>query len=722
MPVPAPTRDPEAPAPTVVRPTAAPVATAAPPTVPRPEIQALRFVAVGLVVVYHLWPAAAPGGFVGVDVFFAISGFLITSLLLREIDRTGTLSLTGFWGRRARRILPAALVTLLACAVTTMAFVPLTYWPQFFSDLRASTGYVQNWHLAATAVDYFAAENAPSPVQHFWSLSVEEQFYLGWPVMMLCAMVVARGRSLRAKRVCVAVAMAALTLWSLRYSLRATAHNPGAAYFITSTRAWEFGAGGLLAMAGRSRAGAGGRAFLSWIGIAAITVAGALYTVHTPFPGSAAMLPVAGTLAVIHAGAPRRRWAPTGLFALGPVQFFGDISYAIYLWHWPLLILAPFVVHHAVDTSMTLAVLVLTILLSWISKRLIEDPVRSGRFLISRPFGWTLAAAAGATALVMAVDLGGTSYVQARIHEDERATQRILASAPRCFGAAAHDPARPCSNPALSRTVVPSPIEAPRLGNEPCASKQHDGLVSVCRFGAPTAGSAGRIALIGDSHASHWRAALDVVARSRAWAGVSLTRTSCPLSGAAAMLPEPARTHCLRWNRAVPAWLSRHPEVTTAFVVAHTGGHVADPAGVGQFAAQEQGFIDAWKALPPSVRHIVVIRDTPKMRGDTLACVERAIARGASSGPACAVPRGMALQRDPAAAGAARLRSPRVQPLDLTSVLCDPRRCWPVIGGALVYKDIHHLTAVFSSTLGPILGRDVDRLMGTWEAAATTGS
>ena len=153
----------------------------------RPEIQGLRAVAVALVVVHHLWPGALPGGFVGVDVFFAISGYLITAHLLREIDRHGRVRLGAFWVRRARRILPAALLVLGCALAATLALVPSTYWPQYVAEVRASTLYGQNWHLAAAAVDYFAAEDGPSPVRHFWSLSAEEQFYLVWPVLLLVA-------------------------------------------------------------------------------------------------------------------------------------------------------------------------------------------------------------------------------------------------------------------------------------------------------------------------------------------------------------------------------------------------------------------------------------------------------------------------------------------------------------------------------------------------------
>src|SRR3954471_5225303 len=164
----------------------------------RPEVQALRAAAVSLVVVYHFWPSVLTGGFVGVDVFFAISGFLITSQLLREVDRTGSISMPAFWARRARRILPPALMVLLFCAVATIVFVPLNYWQQFFAEMRASTTYGQNWHLASAAVDYFSAENAPSPVEHFWSLSAEEQFYMVWPLVILLVAAITRMGHVRA--------------------------------------------------------------------------------------------------------------------------------------------------------------------------------------------------------------------------------------------------------------------------------------------------------------------------------------------------------------------------------------------------------------------------------------------------------------------------------------------------------------------------------------------
>jgi hypothetical protein len=315
------------------------------------------------------------------------------------------------------------------------------------------------------------------------------------------------------------------------------------------------------------------------------------------------------------------------------------------------------------------------------------------------------------------VTFGGGSYVHHQVAAAQQASARIVASKPKCFGAAARDPQRPCTNPKLAYTVVPSPVEAPKLGNAPCTVVEQRHRVRVCEFGIRGAKAQGTVALLGDSHASHWRAALAVVARREHWRGVSITHTSCPLSKAVADIVEPDRTECAQWTREVPQWLSRHPEVHTVFVAAHSGGKVVPRKGEGQFAEQVDGYIDKWQALPASVQHIIVIRDTPKMRGTTLDCIQRAMTGHRRAGTVCAVPRSAALDRDPQAVAAARLRSPRVQTVDMTPFLCDRRLCYPVIGGALVYKDIHHLTAVYGTTLGPYLQRDVERLMASWPTA-----
>jgi hypothetical protein len=304
-----------------------------------------------------------------------------------------------------------------------------------------------------------------------------------------------------------------------------------------------------------------------------------------------------------------------------------------------------------------------------------------------------------------------------------------------CFGAAARDPEVPCTNP--TRTVTPSLARARTLPNAPCRSID-PGPPPICRFGAEA--GAETIALVGDSHAGHWRAAFEHLAAAKGWSGVSITRSSCPLQKALRDLREPRRTACRRWKAAVFAWLAAHPEIRTVFVAGLAGGSGVVPRrGESRFAAGVRGYRDAWAALdapgaapqgaapragtapqagtaPPGAgspdapaRRIIVLRDTPAFRGDTDRCIARALRRGRRPGPACAVPRRFAVRRDPAVSAARRTGR---EVLDLSAFFCDAR-CYPVIGGALVVRDANHMTGTYSETLGPYVVRAFDRLTGS---------
>ena len=661
------------------------------------------------VVLYHVWPESMPGGFVGVDVFFAISGFLITAHLLREVEDTGALSLWGFWARRARRLLPAALLTLFVCAVGTLFFIPQVYWQQFLTEIGASTAYFQNWQLASDAVDYLAADNRASPVQHFWSLSAEEQFYLVWPLL------IAVGAWLARTRIAIFLVLGLVTGPSLAYSITETASNPAAAYFVTPTRAWEFGAGGLLALLGARACSCPTplRAGLSWAGLAAMLYASIFYSTDTAFPGSAALVPMLGTLAVILAGTPRARWAPSPLLRFKPGQFLGDISYSVYLWHWPLIVFAPFVfVEPGLDQT-RVAVIVLTVLLGWVTKVVVEDPVRRSAWLSAQP-RMTFACSAAAMALVAGVLASGATHVQAQIHEAERESARVADNKPACFGAAARDEENPCENAALHAKVVPLPVAAQSEDYAPCERFHREGGLSQCDFGVAAGKASRTVALVGDSHASHWRTPLNLVADRNGWHGVSITRTSCPFSEATKKLDEPTFSQCKDWVGKLPGYFRAHPEIDTVFVVGITGGTVNVPPGRTMFEAKVNGVRNAWRTLPDTVKHIVVIRDTPRVASETVDCVERAIGAGKRADIACAIARGAALEADPQAVAARTSGSARTQVIDLTDRFCSERLCFPVVGGALVFKDLHHFTLPWAETLGPPLTRAVERMSSSW--------
>ena len=323
---------------------------------------------------------------------------------------------------------------------------------------------------------------------------------------------------------------------------------------------------------------------------------------------------------------------------------------------------------------------------------------------MSRPVLRTLIAIAlfGTAALAGAQALGAPRPVK------PVSKAAAAAATPRCFGAASLGTARPCRNPALSFMVQPVPRKARHSPNAPCTILSYVGALKPCAFGASVSSASETIALVGDSHAENWRGAVAYVARAKGWHGVSLALGGCPYSATTRVIDEPLRSHCAARNRDVPGWFLDHPQVHTVFVAQISGVPFVLPPGTPQFEGQVENYLKAWDALPATVRHIIVIRDTPKALPTTYRCVENAIAQKLVAGQACRMPRATVLDRDPAVVAARRAGS-RVQVVNLVNHFCDTRWCYPVIGGALVQKDWNHLSATFIETLGPYLLQAVDQ-------------
>jgi SGNH domain (fused to AT3 domains) len=309
-----------------------------------------------------------------------------------------------------------------------------------------------------------------------------------------------------------------------------------------------------------------------------------------------------------------------------------------------------------------------------------------------RPGSW------GTRAVVVACVLA-LSMTQLRV---QRATPAALRSSS-CFGAAARAPGARCARSPNRFSVVPTPYDAPLEPSERCTSVQH-ASVDVCRFGRSPRSGRRTLALIGDSHAVHWRAALAVAAAARRWAGISITRSTCPYTFAVS-----PRERCGNWAHRVLAWVHAHPGVHTIVVSANSGsGVLASPAATRR-ATKIRGYQRAWKALPRTVTRIIVIRDVPHARTATRDCVAAAVAHHRDPAVRCARPRSAALRPDLEALAATMTDSRRVRLVDLTPFMCDARLCYPVVGGVLVIKDIGHLTRTFSRTLGPFLGAEIQR-------------
>jgi hypothetical protein len=274
---------------------------------------------------------------------------------------------------------------------------------------------------------------------------------------------------------------------------------------------------------------------------------------------------------------------------------------------------------------------------------------------------------------------------------------------PSCFGAASRDPAAPCDNPSLRYSAKPTPSWAPLELNAPCHPISTTHLPRVCWFAHPRTGSTATVALLGDSHASSWRSAVTVLAGSQGWHGLTIRRSSCPFNEARRNSPPKESAGCAQWVQATVRWFGKHPEIHTVLVTGSAYSGVMTSDGQDPYTVAVDGYRAALAALPSTVQRVIVLRDTPRSAVDTLDCVKRAIKAHEQLAGACSLPKGSVLPPDPGVDAAQQLGAPRFQVIDLTDFFCDLDRCQPVIGGALVYKDISHMTTAFGTSLGPYL-------------------
>ncbi|MDI1464328.1 acyltransferase family protein [Catellatospora sp. KI3] len=671
----------------------------------RGDIEGMRAVAVGLVLLAHAGVPWVAGGFVGVDVFFVISGFLITGLLVAEQDRNGRISLTAFYARRAKRLLPAAAVVLVSTLVLAYAFLPATRWRGTVFDVVASACYAMNWRLAAQAVDYLAADDAPSMLQHFWSLAVEEQFYLVWPLLLIAAAVLARRAGIHRRSPLRRYYLTGLSLIgvpSLAYSIYLTAADPARAYFVTPTRLWELALGAALAITARSSAKLPARvaAAMAWCGLALVLVSAVMITPATTFPGYAALLPTIGTGAVLAGGLAAGRSGPVRVLGLRPVRAIGAISYSLYLWHWPLLMAAESY-YGKLSTGAGLAVVLASVVPAVLTYRLVENPVRLSPRLAARP-GRALALGLACTLLPVAGAFGFQAAVLPTFRPVPNAAgaQALVASV--------------TSGMAVDRVdaVTPDPVTArddlPLVYGQNCVSLSTDSKPKACVYGSQTATFT--VALVGDSHAAQWFPALKTIAEQRQWRLVTYLKASCPLLNETVTLSGRAFDACAKWNTAVREVLAG-PDKPDLAVVSASTGHIIFRDGAMLGAAEnkqaiEQAMRSTLTAVTGGGVPVVLIRDTPRPLIDIPECV----ARHWTELTRCGFSQSRAAETSEPQVRAAQ-GAPGVHLIDVNQAICPSDPCAPIIGDVLVYRDTHHLTATYASTLVPLLGVELDRVV-----------
>jgi peptidoglycan/LPS O-acetylase OafA/YrhL len=664
----------------------------------RPEVQALRALAVLLVLVYHIDPDVLPGGYIGVDVFFVISGFLITGHLWREASTTGAVSLKKFWAARARRILPASLVTIVGVIVLAQILLPPSLVQTWWRQALASVLYVENWALAADAVDYQAASNAPTAFQHFWSLGVEEQFYLVWPLLVVLAVALWGGarraaatRNPEVLRGLLLVMFSLVGLASFVWGVQQSMAGDPVAYYSTLTRVWELAAGGILALVIRDTERLRPlRNTLAVFGVTTIVVAACVLDDGTPFPGFAALAPTLGACAFIAAG---RTVGPGSLRAITDtwaVQRVGDISYSLYLWHFPVIVF--FGVHTGRDPGATdvLAILATSFAMAIASYALVEQPIRVSRWF--RADGRMLLISLVAMALVVGLAASLPLRVSGTNEQWDENASTISGEEKERVEEGLEEGFSPFVG---GDTVIkPNPLKAgydksSTLGR--CLGAATEDPVPPCEYGE-TENPTATVAVVGDSHAGVLAEPLLTVAEERGWHVVTYLYGSCPFTDGYRADGEEAHIEgCHTANQETRAALRElDPDLVVTTYLESTRFAAAD----GEKVPGASGLAEVWNELTARGSRVVVFRDNPAARKDVVECVSD----NYTAPEECATPRTDALAGRDVVPAAAKL-APQVKVVDLSEKFCDEATCPAVIGNILVYRDDHHVTRTYMTQL-----------------------
>lgn len=663
----------------------------------RPDIEGMRAVAVLLVVVFHAGWAPLTGGFIGVDVFFVISGFLITRMLLAEARRDGRIRLARFWARRARRLLPASALVLVSVVAASFVLLGTLDRIETGRDVTAAAGFVANWWFAHQALDYFAADRSLSPVLHFWSLSLEEQYYLLWPPL-LAGVLALRRRAGGLVRLRVAGALLlGIAVVSFGWSLLETRWTPVEAYYGTVARAWELAAGGLVAVLATARLALPRpvAVALSWAGLITVVVAAFTITEQTPFPGTAALAPVLGTVAVLVAGiTPGLPGACRPLSTAAP-RALGRLSYSWYLWHWPFLVLAPLVLGE-LDAARTALVVLASLAAAWLTFRLVEDPVRrSPALAASTPRSLLVGAVLIGVGVAAGLAAARPPVAPTPAQPEALATRDTTVGETRAPDDAQRAaPARPA--------IVPDPLlareDTNQIRTDGCQSLFDWTEVKDCVYA--NSGSPRRWVLWGDSHAVQWFPALEAVARDEGVALQVYGKTSCPAPPVTFYSRKWDRVYheCTTWRDEVYRRVQQLPASTVVFLsgmheyaVAQDGRVLSESESEAPIAA---GLREVARTLTGLGMTVVAIRDTPFPERDVPACVaEHRDDPGACDVPRPTEDRGTSWEKRTLAG------IPGVRHVDLVDEVCGPRTCPAVVDGILRWRDQDHLTATFVATL-----------------------
>ena len=705
-------------------------------TVFRPDIEGLRAVAVLAVVLFHAAVPGVDGGYVGVDVFFVISGFLITGLLWREANTSGTVRLRRFYGARARRLLPASATVAVITLIASVVLLPPLQVRHVIADGVMSALYVGNYWFIMQGVDYFANHKELSPFQHYWSLGVEEQFYLVWPALIIGTAWLIRRARRRTRAEATSsqrpylVVLASVAAASFALSLAVTPWASAVAFFSLPTRAWQLAAGGLVALtAGQwrrlpPRAGA----IAGWAGLALIVLACTWLSASTLYPGIAALLPTVGAVLVIGAGSAAPGQGCGRVLAVSPMRAIGRISYSWYLWHWPVLLLAPPLLGHPMGLAGRVAAALVSGGLAVLTLRFVENPLRFAASL-RRSALRSLAVGGVATAVAVGVGMALLVVVPIPVGRGAPAATMTVSMAPVPVGsdidaydaAVRHGFVQVQAAVAASAILkaVPSNLDPPFAEVESeqtanfgggCLRKPLEGGQPECATG--DLASTTTVAVVGDSHAAIWNPAFQQIAEQRHWRLEGLAKAACPLMNL--RVSNPFRSfvelfeHCEQWRAEIVARLrAEHPRLV---VMSAYRGYGTDESLTG-FHAYDSAWLDGLTHLVQQLRgtgaKVLVLGPIPDPRVGVPTCLSAHL----DDVTACTPRRATAVNQPGIAAESAATKAGGGQYADLTELFCTSERCPVIVGNTLVYVDSSHLTFEYSRLLAPVMGALADRAL-----------
>ena len=593
----------------------------------------------------------------GVDVFFVLSGYLITGLLVAEVERTSRLNLLQFYARRARRLLPAAALALIVTLLLGAVILAPNEIVNAGRAARATSLYLSNMFFARNAADYFAPDVSTNPMLHTWSLGVEEQFYLFWPLLIVLGL-----GFLRSKRSLVTL-MALLTVASLAACLWLTANRGAFAFYALPARAWEFGLGGLAVLLplDKLRVPAIAWVALGWLGVIGILASAYLISGATPFPGWTAAAPVLATVAALIGCAHQPTRGANLLLGSPPLQTLGTLSYSWYLWHWPFLVFAA-ALFPGISIAGKVVAGIASLGVAAIAHHFVENPIRFNKYLVSRP-ALTLSLAAILTVCSFATAM---LFIQVGKRAGNRPDMRAITAAAEDIGT---------------------------MPRQQCVVLGESADVLSCRFGNPA--SSTQLALFGDSHAIQWFNPLRHIAETRGWGLTTFVKSGCPATD---VNPRAGSTkfseNCAAWRKAAMREIvALHPSIVIV------GNYTRYP-GSDNVDAWREATKRTLRVFADSGVRVAVLHDTPSFPMNVPTCLARVTRHQWYRDRSCDMKRSTALNDEIADAEKIAARDlPGVRLVDMTDQLCDDDVCRTVQRDLVMYRDDHHLTGRFAETL-----------------------